>query len=346
MEAIDKLLVGEDLLVKESERIFSALLSQTNRNADSGKLLLLLLRKKGESAAEIAGLVHAIRKMEKNKWSGQFPNAVDGCGTGGDGTHSFNISTLASLVAAGAGACVAKHGNRSISSRCGSADLLESLGVKIDASPRQMLQALATCGIGYFHAPLYHPVFQKVQMLRKDLARRYQARTIFNLIGPLVNPLRPNRQAIGVFQKELVRVIAETARKLKYDRALIFWSFDGTDELSTTAPSLVIEVDHGKITKMIKNPKQLGFESGKSRDLRGGEPSHNARIALRLLRGDAPTKSMRTKRDAIILNAAAILYVSKTVHHFKEGIRQSRKSLESGQALGVLKELIRISHGT
>lgn len=342
MPTIDELLLGKDLMVSQAEQIFHHLFLKKPLDQESAKMILVLLRKKGESASELTGLVRAVRKLEKPLSRPRYSNLVDGCGTGGDGTNTFNISTIASIVAAGAGAYVAKHGNRSISSKCGSADLLEALGVKINAPRKRMLKALKKCNFAYFHAPLYHHAFEVLQTIRKNLKLgRLRMRTIFNMVGPLVNPLRPRRQAIGVFQKDLIPIVAEATKKLNFERALIFRSRDGMDELSTIKKSLVMEINNGQAKRYEISAQQLGFRRGKRKELDGGNPTLNSKIATEILNG----KKRGTARDVVFLNAAAILYTSGKARSIKEGIALARKSIDSKSAQHVLKQLIRISRG-
>lgn len=337
MRAIDDLLLGKDLTVSNSERLFRQFF-----NLESGlvqKQILVLLQKKGEHPNELAGLVTAVRKIENHRFKLKLPDLTDGCGTGGDGKGTFNISTLACLVAAGAGAHIAKHGNRSITSQCGSADLLESLGVKIDAPPKRMLRALKKCGIGYFHAPLYHPSFRRIQPLRMQLAKK-RIKTIFNLAGPLLNPLEPKRQMIGVYRKDFVFVIAEALQKLKVKHALVFWNIGGFDELTTTHKVLMIELRHGALRQKLFSPFSIGFKRGEGTDLNGGSAQRNRQITLRLL----SSNRQNSKLDSVVLNAGALLYVSGHAKSIQEGIQRARTSIESKAALQTLKQLARISH--
>ncbi|MBI4358568.1 MAG: anthranilate phosphoribosyltransferase [Candidatus Omnitrophica bacterium] len=343
MSRVDHLLLGKDLSISQARKAFASLFSKKRFNEPFAKALLVLLRKKGEHSNELTGLVQAVRGIEKPIASVSYADLVDGCGTGGDGADTFNISTVASLVAAGAGAHVAKHGNRSISSKCGSSDLLKAMNVRIDAPVGRMLQALRTCKIAYFHAPIYHKAFKIVQPIREELGQKSRPiRTIFNLVGPLVNPLRPRRQAIGVFDKNLMRVIAETLRRLNFERALVFRSHDGMDELSINDKTFVIELRRGRISGRSISPRKLGFRPGSKKDLEGGSPILNRKIALAVLM----EKGKRAQRDVVLLNAAAILYVSGRAKNLRQGIALARKSLESGAALNTLKQLIRISHGS
>lgn len=337
---IDRLLIRHDLTRSESQRLFKRLFS-SELDPNAAKQSLVLLQKKGIHPDELTGLVRAVRQFERPIQVRGISNAIDGCGTGGDGASTINISTLSCLVAAAGGAVMAKHGNRGISSRSGSADLLEALGVKIVASRARMLKALELCRFGYFHAPLYHPAFRKVQTLRRELAGK-KIRTAFNLIGPLVNPLRINRQAIGVFRKDLLPIFGETLRKLKTKRALIFWNHDGVDELTTTAPSAILEIKNNRLTRGTLDPKTFGFRRGKLQELKGGDVRRNCRLALEILNG----RGNPTSRDTVSLNAAALLYLGGQVKSIREGIGVAQNVLKSGAALKTLKQLIAISHGT
>lgn len=338
---VDQLLIGKDLERNKVNDLFQFLFSHSEECERTGKLILLLLRKKGEHVNEILGLIDAIRKIEpplKLKNSSAF---IDSCGTGGDGAQTFNISTIASFVAAGGGAQLAKHGNRSISSRAGSSDLLESLGVKIDAPKNQMLFSLKHNHFGYFHAPLYHTSFKSFQPMRKELASK-KIKTVFNIIGPLVNPIRISKQTIGVFSKDLVYVIAKALQQLKYKHALVFWNYDGLDELTTISPTLVAEVRKNKIRSYIFRPNRFKFKKGVVGDLKGGNVNLNRKIALQILHG----RDQSIRFDTVILNAAVILYTAGQVKNFAEGIQLARKSITNKSALNVLQQVKKASYGT
>ncbi|MBI1977641.1 MAG: anthranilate phosphoribosyltransferase [Candidatus Omnitrophica bacterium] len=340
MKLIDQLLIGQHLTLTQAETIFRLLFSEKRMDKIFKKLILVLLQKKGEHPNELAGLIRTIKTMEHQKQKNRISYLVDGCGTGGDQSHTFNISTISCIVAAGAGAHVAKHGNRGVTSQCGSADLLEALGVKINASPKRMFLALKTCGIGYFHAPLYHSLFTNVQPLRMELSKK-KMRTIFNLIGPLVNPLNPRSQVIGVFKKQLAETVVQAGRKLNYQHLMVVISNDGLDELTTTDKTFVIELKKGILKRYLISPSSLGLKQSRRSELKGGSSKDNCEIALAILTG----KERGAKFDVVLLNAAAILYVSGKVKNLREGLREARKSIDSGNAYQVLKNLIRMSHG-
>lgn len=337
MKNIDRLLLGKDLNQRQSQDLSRDLLK--NRIAsDITKQILVLLHKKGEDSNELSGFVHAVRSIEKPvRWNTRF--LVDGCGTGGDGKHTFNISTLACLVAAAAGAQVAKHGNRSVSSLCGSSDLLESLGVKIDAPQNKMLQALKECGFGYFHAPLYHPIFKQIQPIRAELAKK-KIKTLFNLTGPFLNPLRPKRQLIGVWKKDLVSVMVETARKLKLEHIIVIWNTAGFDEMTTGHKILMMEFRNRKSSLRVLDPKQFSLKRCQANDLKGGSVKQNRKIALRLVN----IQDRSPKLDVVLLNAGTILYVSGKTKNIAEGIQLAKQAVFSRSASKLLKRLVKITH--
>jgi anthranilate phosphoribosyltransferase len=341
-ETIDRVLTGSDLTLSQAENAFRVMFRDEPSRNKFGSSLLCLLQKKGEHSNELTGLVQSVRKMEKKISNQRLPYLVDGCGTGGDSAKTINISTLACIVAAGAGAQVAKHGNRSITSQCGSADLLEKLGVQIEAPKKRMLKALQKCGIGYFHAPLYHPIFRLMQPTRQALAKK-RIKTIFNLVGPLLNPLRPVKQTMGVFRKDLVFVMAETLKKLKFKHTFIFWNYEGLDELTTSAKSFVIEQSNNKLRPFTLDPTKLGFARTDRKDLNGGNIQYNSRIAKQLLsRRDCNA----SRRDTVILNAAFIIWASEKATSLKEAVNLASKSLKQRFALNALKQLVQFSHGS
>ncbi len=323
----------------QSERFFHAVFEGDLAPAVI-KAALLLLARKGENAAELAGCVRALRRLEPARKT-PFRPLLDTCGTGGDSSASINASTLAAFVIAGAGVKVAKHGNRAISSRCGSSDLMEALGVKINAPPRVMMRALKSAGIAYFHAPFYHPVFARVQPIRKALGTR----TIFNLLGPLVNPLRVNVQLLGVSKPEHLGLFAGVIRRLKGARVLLCHSDDGMDEISPLVKTRLVWVFSGKIRRITLNPARYRFrDSARKRNAvssKGGDRAHNARLALDILSG----RETGLARRMVVLNAAAGLMVSGRSPAFQQAIRLAEDTLESGRAKGVLDRLIAVTRG-
>ncbi|MFC1548118.1 anthranilate phosphoribosyltransferase, partial [Candidatus Neomarinimicrobiota bacterium] len=285
---------------------------------------------KGETASEIAGFAQAMReKMIKVPLG---TDAIDLCGTGGDAKGTFNISTIASFVVAGAGVPVAKHGNRSITSSCGSADLLAALGVDIHLPPEKVAKAIEKVGLGFMFAPSLHPAMKHVMPARKALG----IRTIFNILGPLTNPAGTNRQLLGIFDGTLTETMAKVLKKLGSREAMLVHGEDGLDELTTTSSSKVSHLLRtGVIKSSILNPRSLGLPMATLEDLKGGTAEENATIAIDILQGESGPK-----RDVVVLNAAAGLVVGGAATDLKDGIQLAGESIDSGRARKVLERLI------
>jgi anthranilate phosphoribosyltransferase len=292
---------------------------------------LTALRLKGETEEEIAGAAIAMRdRCVKVPGSGTL-NAIDTCGTGGDGAGTVNVSTLAALAAAGAGAVVAKHGNRSVSSKCGSADLLEALGVRIDVSPEISARCLDEAGFAFLFAPLYHPAMKVVIPVRREMG----IRTIFNILGPLCNPAGVRRQLIGVYSRGLVPMIAAVLKRLGCEKAMVVASEDGLDEISVCAPTTAaILSEDGDINVISINPSDLGQSIHGPESVRGGDPRENAAISLEVLGG-----ARGPVRDAVLINAGASLAVSGLASDLKDGMTLSGEALDSGKAMEVLRRV-------
>ena len=327
------LLHRKALSESQAREIFTALF-KGNLTESQAKAILLLLASKGESSKEFTGCLNALRTLEPPASVG-INYLMDTCGTGGDMSGSFNVSTLAAFVIAGAGGKIAKHGNRSISSRCGSSDLMEALGVRLNAPRSQMIKAIKNFGLGYFHAPFYHPVFSKIQLLRRKL----KTRTIFNLLGPLTNPLKVSHQLVGVSDKKYLKLFAQAFQKSGIT-ALICHSQDGMDEISTRARTDIALVHKGGIRYSRIDPKKYSFKVTGKNTFVGGSIKKNKVLALQLLRG----KLRGPIRDLVVLNAAAGLWITKKAANLKEGIRLAEKSIDSGKAYQVLARLRKISH--
>lgn len=334
ISSLTRLLTHHDLTPAETQSTFESLF-KNQLTLQQAKLLLLLLAKKGESEKEIFGCFKAIRHLEPAK-DLHIPFLMDVCGTGADNSHSFNISTVSALVIAGAGGKVAKHGNRSITSQSGSSDLIETLGVKLDAKPERMIESIKRFGIGYFHAPFYHPIFSNVQEVRRQI----KLRTIFNILGPLINPFQLQAQLIGVAHKNLAPIYAQLLLDTGIRNFVVCHSLDGMDELSPSSKNLWLYASHGKLKTEIFDPKKLGFKSANKKAYRGGNAVQNSRLTLQLLRG----KLKGPLREIIILNAAAGLLACGMVYSFEEGIRLANQSLNTGSAYESLQGLKRISH--
>ena len=295
--------------------------------------LLSALRVRGENRGEILGFARALRES-----SAPFPLAADGlidtCGTGGDGLQTLNVSTLAGLVAAACGARVAKHGNRAVSSRCGSADVLEALGVRIDGPPEVAARCVEETGFGFLFAPAYHPTLRQLAPLRRELGFR----SIFNLVGPLANPARVRRQVVGVPAVSYLRPVAEALHALGVEHALVVHGDDGADEISLTGPTSAFEVRAEGISSQVLHPEDAGLRVCRKESLEGGDAAGNAVLAERILGGERGPA-----HDFVVLNAAAALVVAGLAGTLREGAERSREALLSLRARAVLGSVKRIS---
>lgn len=292
---------------------------------------LIALRAKGETADEIVGLARTMREYSR-KVAVEGP-VVDTCGTGGDRAGTVNVSTMAALVVAGAGSRVAKHGNRAASSSCGSADLLEALGVVIDLEPEGVAACIEEAGIGFCFAPLFHPAMAHAAPVRREL----QVPTVFNFLGPLTNPAGARRQTIGVSDPAMAPKMAEALARLGCDRALVFHGHDGLDELTTTTTSSLWEVNGG-VTQGDFDPGDFGLEAVAPEDLVGGGPEQNAKVCLALLEGEPGPV-----RETVALNAAAGLIAAGAAAGFEEGLARAREAIDSGAALAALERMRALS---
>lgn len=326
-EVLWRLVAGESLSRDETEELFGALMDgQVSEPIKAA--LLVALRMKGEAVSEIGGAAAAMRRRAI-----PIPHTakgvVDTCGTGGDGRGTFNISTAAALVAASAGAPVAKHGNRSVSSKSGSADVLAALGVKIELDPATAGRAIDTVGIAFLFAPLLHPAMREVMPVRRELGMR----TIFNVLGPLTNPAGARRQLMGVYAEGLVEVIARVLRDLGAEHALVVHG-DGLDEITITGPTTVSEVRDGEVRTFTLEPERFGIRCVRVEDLAGGSPEENAALMHRVFGGEEGPLF-----DVTALNAGAAIYVAGLAPTLEEGYEAARASLSSGAAARKLEEL-------
>jgi anthranilate phosphoribosyltransferase len=334
--AIRRVADGIDLSREEMHSVFSQVMD--GQASDAMKAALLVsLRMKGETVDELTGAAMAMRERVTPLDVDDDARAllVDTCGTGGDGRGTFNISTLAAIVAAGAGARVAKHGNRAVSSSCGSADVLSALGVYIDLDARMMATVLARAGIAFLFAPKLHPAMAAVAGVRKELGLR----TIFNLLGPLTNPAFARRQVLGVFAERLVEPVARVLHALGATHALVVHSRDGLDEISISAPTRVCEVRDGEVRSYDLQPEDLGLRTHAIEAVAGGDARENARIGREILGG-----SNGARHDIVIANAGAALYVGSLAPTLRDGVDLARESLASGKARAKLEDLIRESN--
>ncbi len=292
--------------------------------------LLVALRMKGETAEEITGAVMAMRERV-TPLDVDREDLVDTCGTGGDGCGTFNISTVAALVAAGAGANVAKHGNRAVSSSCGSADVLFALGVHIDLDAAQMSEVLRRAGIAFLFAPKLHPAMAAVASVRRELG----VRTIFNVLGPLTNPAFARRQVLGVYAERLVEVVAQVLAALGAKHALVVHSRDGLDEISISAATRVCEVRDGELRSYEVTPEELGLPRHAIEAVAGGDARENAAIARDILNG-----ANGARHDIVVANAGAALYVAGLAPSIRDGVALAKESIASGRAYGKLQQLV------
>jgi len=292
--------------------------------------LLVGLRVKGETPVEVAAVVRSLRQAMVVLPADRPEELVDTCGTGGGTIQTFNISTGAALLAAGAGVRVAKHGNRSFTSQCGSADVLEALGVKIEAPVAMMANALREAGIVFMFAPLMHPAFRHVGPVRREIA----VPTVMNIVGPLANPAFAGRQVVGVADVRRLPLIAGALRELGTKHALVVHG-DGMDEVSPLGPTQVIEIRDGNVTEWVINPRKFGFGDGTPAQLAGGPPGENAAVVMRVLRGEGEPAAIA----AVVLNAAAALYVGGKAEGFDAGVEMAREALFAGSGLAALARL-------
>ena len=329
---IAKVATGAALTREEAASAFDRMMSGEATPSQMGGLLMAL-RVRGETVDEITGAVTTMRaKMLGVKAP---PGAVDVVGTGGDASGSFNISTCASFILAGAGVPVAKHGNRALSSKSGAADVLQALGVKIELDATQVGLCIREAGIGFMFAPAHHPAMKNVGPTRVELGTR----TIFNLLGPLSNPASVKRQMIGTFSKHWVEPMAQVLKNLGSESIWVVHGSDGLDEITTTGPTSVAALENGKIRTFEVTPEDAGLSRSKSEALRGGDAEHNATALLDVLKGKPGPF-----RDVAVLNAAAALIVAGKAKDLKQGAALAAKSIESGEAEGRLDRLITISN--
>jgi anthranilate phosphoribosyltransferase len=319
-----------DLTASEAESAFHHVMSGGASPVQMAALLVGL-RTKGHSASEVAGGVRALRKAMIPVPIPDPGSLVDTCGTGGGAVTTFNISTAAALVVAGAGGRVAKHGNRSFTSRSGSADVLEALGVSIQLTPEEMGPVLETAGIVFMFAPLLHPAMRHVGPVRKELG----IPTIMNVLGPLTNPAGVRRQIVGVSDRSLLSLVAEALQELEHERALVVHGDPGLDEISPLGPTLVTELREGALHELEIHPEDFGLRPARVDEVQGGTPEENARLITAILEGLEEGGAL----TATLLNAGAALYVAGLAPGIAEGVERARESVESGAARRTLERL-------
>ena len=335
-EAIVKIVDKQDLTYDEAYSVMNEIMSGETSPTQNAAFLAALSTKstKAETIDEIAGCAAAMRDHAL-----KVPHDMDVLeivGTGGDNAHSFNISTTSALVIAASGVKVAKHGNRAASSLCGTADCLEALGVNLDLSPEKCVELLKKIGICFFFAQKYHTSMKYVGPIRKELG----IRTVFNILGPLTNPVSPNMQLLGVYDASLVEPLARVLTSLGVKSGMVVYGTDKLDEISASAPTLVCEFRDGNYKTYTITPEQFGFTSCKKEDLVGGTPTENAAITLGILKGE----DKGPKRNAVLLNAGAALYIAGKADSFENGIKLAGELIDNGAALAKLEEFIKESN--
>lgn len=331
-EAISKLVEGKSLTTEEANISMTEIMTGKTTPSQLAAFLTAL-RIKGETVEEITGCARAMRDAAIHI-KVNADTIVDTCGTGGDKTNTFNISTVVAIIAAGGGLKVAKHGNRSASSRCGSADVFEYLGLNLDIKPEKIKECIEKIGIGFMFAPMHHPAMKYAMPTRKELG----IRTIFNILGPLTNPAKANIQLLGVPLPDLTEMLANVLKNLGTKAALVVYG-EGFDEISTTGKTLVAELKNRKVKKYYIKPEDFGIKRTTLKQLQGAGPGKNAQILMSILEGDKGPP-----RDIAVLNAGALFYIAGKAKNIKEGIKMAEQSIDSGNALKKLKDLIKLTN--
>jgi anthranilate phosphoribosyltransferase len=330
--AIHSVLEGHDLSRANARDVMGEIMAGEATPAQIGGFLVAL-RAKGETADEIAGCAEAMRAHVLPVHAART-DVVDVVGTGGDGARTFNISTTAAIVAAAAGAAVAKHGNRAVSSVSGSADVLEALGFDLEQSPERIAESIDTLGFGFMFAPLHHPAMRHAAPVRRELGTR----TIFNVLGPLTNPAGARAGVFGVYAADVARTVADALSVLDSRRAFVVHGAHGVDELSPAGPNLVFEVVEGAVRERVIDPLELGLARCDPAELSGGSPDENAQAARDVFAGEPGAK-----RDAVVLNAAGAIAAAGHAHDLAEGLELAREAIDSGAATARLAELATFS---
>ena len=322
-----------DLNTEDSENAFDQILLQ---NIEENKIIdfLTSLSKKGESVDEIFGAVKSIKK--KAKIIKGFRNSFDTCGTGGDGTKTFNISTICAIVTAASGVCVAKHGNKAVSSLTGSADVLSELGININLDEKKIIECLKKINLCFLFAPNFHPILKNVADIRKKIGKR----TIFNILGPLLSPVECKKQIIGVYDPNILVKVAEVLKKLETDFAWVVSGDKEYDELTTTGKNYIAEIKNNTIKEFEIDTNELGLKKSKKEELVGGDSKKNAEIIKEILKGDL----LGAKKDIVLLNSAAALYINGKTENIKSGLDIVNETIESGKTLKKLEDLIELTN--
>ena len=332
-DVIQKLSEGADLAEDEACRVMEEIMTGQSTHAQIAAFLMAL-RMKGETVDELVGFARVMREKATPIWNGVPPETLDTAGTGGDRSGTFNISTAAAFVAAGAGARVAKHGNRSVSSRSGSADVMEALGIDIQMPPEKIRRALEEIGMGFLFAQAFHRSMKHVAPVRSEI----KVRTVFNILGPLANPASACFQVIGVNSEKLLELMATAAGRLGVRRVFVVHGTDGLDEISVSSPTEIVECNEGTLNRFVLRPEDLGVAPSPLEAIQGGDAAANAGIVRRVLEG-----AKGPHRDAVLLNAAAAILAAGLAKDLKEGFKVGAEAIDSGAALGKLEALRTLS---
>jgi anthranilate phosphoribosyltransferase len=337
-ENIQKLIEGADLTFEESRDAVTAVMSGNATNAQTAALLTAL-RMKGETVEELIAFASVMREHCEQIHPHVAGRLVDTCGTGGDKIKTFNISTAAAFVVAGAGVTIAKHGNRSVTSRCGSADVLEKLGLNLNMKPDMVQRTIENIGIGFMFAPAFHPAMKYASAPRKEIG----IRTIFNVLGPLTNPASANAQVLGVYDQKLTEPLAYALKRLGCEEALVVHGLDGLDEISTVGKTVISWLKEGEVATMELQPSDFGVRQAQISDIRGTSQDEGAETLFRILAGHYPMDD--AKAEIVLVNSAAGLIVGGQADEFIYGMEVGRNSIESGAAYKKLKALVKASSG-
>jgi anthranilate phosphoribosyltransferase len=333
--AIRKLVERKDLTEDEAESAMKCIMSGEATPAQIGSFLTAL-RLKGETVQEITSFARVMREFAARISPEVDGILVDTCGTGGDKIKTFNISTAAALVAAGAGIPIAKHGNRSVTSKAGSADVLEALGVKIDLAPSKVEQCIEKIGFGFMFAPIFHGAMKYATPVRRDIG----IRTVFNILGPLTNPANAQAQVLGVYDRDLTEILANVLVGLGVKHAMVVHGLDGLDEISNLGRTQISEVKDDQVRTYTVEPEDFGFDSSRPEDIKGYDREGNAVLMIKLLKGDDGPR-----RDVVLMNSAAAMIVGGKASDFREGVEVAREVIDSGKAYEKLRALIKATGG-
>ncbi len=337
-EGIQKLIDRENLTLEESQEIMSEVMSGKAANAQIAAFLTAL-RMKGETVEELIAFATVMREHCRRINPNVRSRLVDTCGTGGDKTKTFNISTAAAFVVAGAGVAIAKHGNRSVTSKSGSADVLEKLGLNLTMTPEEVQNTIEQVGVGFMFAPAFHPAMKYAVQPRREIG----IRTVFNILGPMTNPASANAQLLGVYDPKLAVPMAYVLKRLECEEAMVVHGLDGLDEISTLGKTTIAWLKEGEVANMEVAPKDFGVKQARIEDIKGTTPEESAEILFKILNGNCAVDDPKT--EIVLVNSAAGIMVGGKAEDFSYGMTVARKSIESGAAYKKLKALIKASGG-